>query len=148
MAPVVDTNVFVRGRNQPFKEAVTIPEVMEEIKSEKGKQNFNTVSISVKEPSENSLEQVSSESASINSPTSEVDERLLALALDEGSRIITDDKALQNLAMHLGVEFESYMADEVAEKRSWEMVCENCGNKVSGSKCPECGSESIRRKPS
>jgi UPF0271 protein len=147
MAPVADTNVFVRGRNQPFNEAITVPEVMEEIESERGKRNFDIVSVDVREPSETAMDQVRTKSDSINSPTSDVDEKLLALALDESEVLITDDKALQNLAMHLGVEFESYMADEVSEKRIWRMVCENCRNKVEGDKCPQCGSTALVRKP-
>jgi len=148
MAPVVDTNVFVRGRNQPFNNALTIPEVMEEIKSEKGKQNFNSVSINVKEPSEKSLEEVQHKSCDINSPTSEVDEKLLALAIDEKTVLITDDKALQNLASHLDLEFQSYMTDEIEQQREWKKVCENCGGLVDDEKCGKCGSTTICRKPS
>lgn len=147
MAPIVDANVFMRGRKRPFERAVTIPEVLEEIKSSQAKLKFDIEDISVQEPNERFLTRVRDKSEEINSPTSDTDQKLAALAYQEDEVLITDDKALQNLAKHLDVEFESFLGEEIEQERRWIKLCENCGEKVEQEKCPKCGSDSIRRKP-
>lgn len=144
---VVDANVLIHSRAQfPFEKAVVPPGVHQEIKSGMSKLKMEKLELEVVEPSENSLEKVREKSGEIFSPTSEEDEQALALAMDKSIVLVTDDKALQNLALHLGVDFDSFNTDKVTEKREWRKVCENCGSKVSTLPCPRCGSRSLRRK--
>lgn len=148
MPAVVDANVFIRGKtNLEFDELYTVPSVEEELESAGARTSFEVRDVQVKEPSTESLERVREKSEEINSPTSEADEALLALALDTGAVLVTDDMALQNLALHLDVEFQSYMGEEAEEKRSWIKVCGNCSTEVSGDECPRCGSTRFQRKP-
>ncbi len=148
MEYVADANVFIHGRGQyPFDSAVTTPAVAEELRSRKARLNFDIEGIAVEEPEEEALERVREKAESINSPTSDADEELLALALERGRRLVTDDKALQNLASHLEVEFESFLADEIVEEREWKRVCENCGAEFEGEECGSCGSNRFLLKP-
>lgn len=147
MAAVLDANVFMRGKGVSRSDCYTTPSVMEELESSSSKLSFDTSDVHVREPSCDSLERVKQKSSEIESPTSGEDERLLALALDLGAAIVTDDLGLQNLASHLGVDFEAYMGDEIGEQRSWKHVCGNCGGEVSGEKCSKCGSSRVERKP-
>lgn len=142
--PVADANVFIRGRRTPFDSALTVPEVMEELESDEAQRKFDFADISVREPSEDVLSKIKEKSDELNSPTSEVDEKLLALALETGQTLVTDDKALQNLSLHLGVSFESYMTDRIEKKKHWEEYCPNCGREVEGH-CDRCGRETTRR---
>lgn len=142
--PVADANVFMRGKRTPFESAVTVPEVMKELESDGAQRKFDFADVSVREPSVEAIETVRTKSGELNSPTSEVDERLLALALDLDEVLVTDDKALQNLALHLEVDFESYMGEEVEEMKHWEDHCPNCGQQVEG-RCDSCGKEATRR---
>lgn len=148
MPAVVDANVFMRGSGiTGYDRLYTVPEVMEELESDTSRIGFDTTDVEVRDPSEDTVSKVHQKSDEINSATSTADERLLALALELGATLVTDDKGLQNLAAHLEVEFESYMGDEIDEKRAWKKVCRNCGSEVSGDTCSKCGSTRVERKP-
>lgn len=147
MKPVVDANVLIHGRaNYRFSEAFTVPEVLEELKSSESRLKADSIHIDVEEPSQEALKTVREKSREILSETSDTDEKLLALAITLDTTLVTDDQALQNLALGLDVEFEGFLADEIDEFRTWKIVCENCGTEVSSSPCPRCGSTQTRRK--
>jgi len=146
-AAVVDANVFIHGRGSyPFSKAITVQEVIDELQSDHGKNMLRNVNYEVRRPSEESFEKVKSKSESINSPTSEADEKLLALAADLEEIVLTDDIAMQNLALHLDLDFQGFLEDEINERFRWKKICKNCGSKVSGDKCSSCGSTRLRLK--
>ena len=143
---VVDANVFIHGRGSyPFNKAMTVQEVVDELESYHGKNMLQNVQYEVERPSEKTVENISDKSKQLNSPTSEVDEKLLALAMDENLIILTDDFALQNLALHLDLEVKGFLEDKVEVKYKWKNICRNCGKEVSGERC-SCGSTDQRRK--
>lgn len=145
MEPVVDANVFIHGRgNYRFQKAYTVQQVFDEIKSFKGRNSLRNIDCEVRSPSEDSISKVRKKSEDINSPTSDADEELLALAMDLDKSIVTDDKPLQNLALHLGLEFEGFLDSPTDERYRWDKICKNCGKDVSGSKCGKCGSNRFR----
>jgi UPF0271 protein len=144
---VLDANVLIHSRGQfPYSKIVVPLSVKTEVKSELSRMKMEKLDIETRNPSKEFLEKVRQKSREINSPTSEQDEGALALAIQENILLVTDDKALQNLALHLEVEFDSFNTDKVSEKREWKKVCENCGKEVSGAKCPRCGSTRMKRK--
>jgi len=146
-AAVVDANVFIHGRGSyPFSKAITVQEVVDELQSNHGKNMLRNVNCEVRRPSEESVEKVKSKSQNINSPTSKQDEILLALAMELDEVILTDDIALQNLALHLDLGFKSFLEDEIEDKFRWKKLCKNCGNEVSNDRCSSCGSTRLRRK--
>lgn len=146
-AAVLDANVIIHSRGQIPVEKVYITEkISEEIESNSGRMVLEKLDHIKVNPSEESLDSVHDKSREINSPTSSEDESALALALDRNLTLVTDDKALQNLALHLGADFEGFNTDEVLDKRRWVKVCDNCGNKVSSTPCSSCGSRSVTRK--
>lgn len=143
----VDANVFLHGRaNYDFESMFTVPEVVEEVKSERGKTVLQKVDYSVRSPGQETVKEVSEKADEINSPTSEADEKLLALALERKEEVVTDDKPLQNLALHLDIDFSGYMDDATTKMFRWEEVCGNCGAELSGRSCSRCGSTQVRRK--
>ena len=144
---VVDVNVLIHSRAQfPFNEAMVPPSVEKEIKSQMAELKAQKIKLEVFQPSKESLKNVREVSKSINSPTSEQDEEALALAMDKDLTLVTDDKALQNLALHLNIDFQGFNTEEVSEKRKWKKVCENCGEEVSNLPCSRCGGSSLLRK--
>jgi UPF0271 protein len=75
--------------------------------------------------------------AGILSPT---DLELLALALDTGGTVVTDDFALQNVALHLNVPVLP-IHQRQAKARTWRYRCAGCGRYGEGpGSCPICGS--------
>ena len=144
---VVDANVFIHGRGSyPFERGITVQEVIDELESDQGKNMLRNIDYEVRRPSAEIIEKVSEKSESINSPTSKPDEKLLALAMELEEVIVTDDIALQNLALHLGVDFRGFLEDEIDEKFRWKILCKNCGSEVSKNRCSSCGSTRLRRK--
>jgi UPF0271 protein len=144
---VVDANVVIHSRAQfPFETVVVPSSVRGEILSEMSKLKMEKLDVKVVEPSDSVLEKVESKSVEINSPTSDQDEEALALSLDKNLVLVTDDKALQNLALHLDADFNSFNTEKVSEKREWVQVCDNCGAEVSSLPCSRCGSQKGLRK--
>jgi len=148
MNPVIDSNVVIHGRNrQEFSRVFTVPEVFEEMKSSEARKRMDNLDIEVEETGKESIEKVQKKSREINSPTSDTDEKLVALADTLGRTLISDDKAVQNLALHLGIDFRGYMENRIDEKREWKLVCANCKNEASSRPCPVCGHRELDRKP-
>lgn len=146
-AAVVDANVLIHSRGQfPVNKAVIPPSIQDEIKTDLSRMKMQKLNLKIMRPSQQALEKVKNKSDVINSPTSTQDEQALALALDRDITLITDDKALQNLALHMGIDFEGFNEQKVSEKRCWKNVCSNCGTEVSSLPCPHCGSQSLSRK--
>lgn len=144
---VVDANVLIHSRGQfPVKTALMPPSVYGEVKSEISQLKMEKLNVQPIDPSEESLDKVKVKSQEISSPTSKQDERALALAIDQNILLITDDKALQNLALYLEADFDTFNTEKVSEKRSWKMVCDNCGTEVSSLPCSRCGSRNLSRK--
>jgi len=149
MDAVIDTNVILHGRNTvDIEKMFTVPEVEDEVKSSEAKSRMQNLDLRVQRPSKDSLKRVKKESNKINSPTSETDEKLVALSLTLGKTLLTDDKAMQNLALRLEIDFSGYMEDKISETREWKKVCVNCGNEVSSPPCPRCGHQNLTRKTS
>jgi len=136
---VVDANVIIHGRGLNEK-LVTVPEALEELKSGSARTGLNSFNVETRICSDENLEKVEEKSDEIHSETSEVDEKLLALALDLNTSLITDDKGLQNLALHLDADVEGFMDPVTDKKLSWKMVCSQCGK----SEC-NCGATQIRK---
>ncbi|MFB6099993.1 MAG: NOB1 family endonuclease [Candidatus Nanohalobium sp.] len=144
---VVDANVLIHSRGQiPFRKVFLPPSVEEELKSEMTGLKIQKLDVQLFQPAEESLEKVREKSDEINSPTSRQDEEALALALEKEVPLVTDDKALQNLALHLDARVQGFNTEKVSEKRSWRKVCGNCGKEVSSLPCPRCGSRELDRK--
>jgi UPF0271 protein len=71
---------------------------------------------------------------------SSTDAGVLALALDTGGTVVTDDFALQNVAHHLHIPVQP-LHQRQAQARTWRYRCSGCGRYGDrlGS-CPVCGS--------
>lgn len=144
---VVDTNVILHGRGEiDFEQVYLTSDILEEVESKHGRNVVRNLDYSVSNPGKDSVQEVRKKAEELNSPTSDTDEALLALAIGLDDVIVTDDKALQNLALHLDVEVEGFHDPVLEKKFKWVKKCSNCGKKVSSSPCPRCGSRQIVRK--
>lgn len=73
---------------------------------------------------------------------SPVDRELLALAVELGAVLLTDDYSIQNLAQHLGIPYRPVGLKAIQKKLVWNYRCTGCGKifKEQHPDCPVCGS--------
>lgn len=144
---VVDTNVILHGRGEiSYDKLLLTSGILEEVESQRGKNILMNLDYEVTSPRAQELEKVKKKSEDINSPTSRNDEELLALAMTQDDFLVTDDNALQNLALRLNVEVKGFNDKVLDHTFRYELLCENCGKKLASRGCPRCGSQDLRRK--
>ena len=144
---VVDTNVILHGRGEiSYDKLLLTSGILEEVESQRGKNILMNLDYEVTSPRAQELEKVKKKSEDINSPTSRNDEELLALAMTRDDFLVTDDNALQNLALRLNVEVKGFNDKVLDHTFRYELLCENCGKKLASRGCPRCGSQDLRRK--
>lgn len=73
---------------------------------------------------------------------SPVDLTVLALALDTGGTIMTDDYSIQNVARSMGMPYRAVGTSGITKKYKWNYKCIGCGKwfKERSDECPICGS--------
>ncbi len=78
---------------------------------------------------------------------SAADMSVLALALETGARVATDDYALQNACRAAGVGFVPLAQKGIASERKYSFACIGCGKAFPPGKavCDECGNPVERR---
>jgi UPF0271 protein len=130
----------------PFEgELCTTPSVVAELvdtRSRRRLEAFAASGLVITSPSEYSLQEVQRAAAATgDSPVlSLADREILAVALDIGAEVVSDDFAVQNVARHLGIPF-SPLQQRRAKKRIWKFRCPGCGRLADGpGECPICGS--------
>ena len=126
-------------------EIFTPPSVMEEIADVRSRCRLEVLlasGLSVVSPSKESVRRVSTAAGETGDVTrlSPADTDLLALALDLGAIIVTDDYAIQNVAQVLGLGVEGILQRR-ARARRWKFRCPGCNRRYSAAgDCPVCGS--------
>jgi UPF0271 protein len=149
MKSVLDASVFFT--DLPLEgELYTTPLVISELKDLRSKgrlESLLTQGLVVTEPGRESRRRVedAAEQSGDRIVLSRADIDLLALALELGAVILTDDFAIQNTAPILGVETLSLMQRK-AVRRTWRFRCTGCGRYYSQpGYCMVCGAI-IKRK--
>ncbi|HUL40232.1 MAG TPA: NOB1 family endonuclease [Methanomassiliicoccales archaeon] len=100
--------------------------------------------LTVSEPTAESLRKVREASSRTGDSTrlSPTDIEVLALALELGAQVLSDDYSLQNLAAYLGVPFRPIGLKGIKDVRRWRWRCVGCGRVFEKEmrECPVCGS--------
>ena len=151
---VLDTSVLYYGKDLPDGfECVITPGVVRELEKEGMGDRLELLMatrIRVSSPSASSLKKVREESEKTGDSRrlSEADKELLALALDLGYELLTDDYSIQNLARVLGVPARGMDQKGIAEVFEWQARCKGCGKVFSTDvrTCDICGSETRTRR--
>jgi UPF0271 protein len=154
---VLDTSVLYYGKDLPQGfECVITPGVVRELDKEGMSARLELLMatrVRVSSPSERSLRKVSEESEKTGDSRrlSEADKELLALALDLGYELLTDDYSIQNLARAMGIPARGFDQKGIAEVFEWQAKCKGCGKLFPADVrvCDVCGTETrTRRKKS
>lgn len=140
--------IFMKKR---YKDMITVPEVIEEIKDENSKLFLSIIDLRVENAELEFIEKVkniATESGDIHK-LSDTDIKLIAKALElkeKGAVLVTDDYAIQNIASLLNIQVDNILQPTIGKTYRWTRVCRGCGREVDTETCPVCGSETYLRK--
>jgi endoribonuclease Nob1 len=149
MKAVLDASIFFSEVN-PAGELYTTPSVCDELRDIRSKGNFEKLSaagLRVVSPGSVNLERVriAAVTTKDSGVISDTDRELLALALDLEAILYTDDFAIQNVAIVLGVQTHP-ITQRKAKRVFWKYRCTGCGKYYDhDGECPVCGA-AIKRK--
>jgi UPF0271 protein len=149
MNTVLDTSFFF-GEFPAEGDLCTVPAVVDELKDIRAKGNFEkwcARGLRVQSPTEENRKRVISAAKTTRDVTviSATDVELLALALDLEASLVTDDFAIQNVALVLGVKTIPILQRN-ARRVHWRYRCSGCGRYAEqDGECPVCGA-AIKRK--
>jgi UPF0271 protein len=144
MKYAVDASFFFSEMLLPG-EILTPPSVVEEVTDLRSRcrvEALLSAGLSVAPPSAESVDRVSAAARETGDGgrISPADTDLLALALDTGAVVVTDDFAVQNVALALGMEVRGILQRR-ARPRRWRFRCPGCNRRyASEGTCPACGS--------
>lgn len=147
---ILDASVFISGFKTPGEQSVTVPGVLEELRDARSRIQFELAERSgmkVEESDEKLIHEVMERSKDIGDfeYLSQTDIHILAKALEyleQGTAIVTDDYAIQNVAAHLNISVMPIMQDGIKEVLRWTKRCSGCGRYFeAGEVCPVCGSK-------
>ncbi|HEX9908682.1 MAG TPA: nucleic acid-binding protein [Thermoplasmata archaeon] len=151
---VLDTSVLFYGKDFPEGfECVITPGVIRELNKEGMSERLELLlatKLRVSSPSERSMARVLKEAEKTGDSRrlSETDKELLALSLDLGYELITDDYSIQNLARVMGIVFRGMDQKGIQEVFEWQAKCRGCGKVFPADvrRCDVCGSETKARR--
>jgi UPF0271 protein len=143
---VADASVFIWGR-MPEGELITVPAVERELKDLRSKSLLHISGARVESPTAEALKKArrSAEETGDISVLSQADLDVLAKALEYSAVLATDDYALQNVALHLGLKIEPIGQPAIKRKLRRVQRCMACGKAFEGDACPDCGTPKKRR---
>ncbi len=144
---VADSSVFIYGKALEG-EVVTVPGVEAELKDIRSRMRLQISGARVEAPSKGSLDRAraAAQETGDDAVLSEVDLELLAKALELSAKLATDDYALQNAALHLGIKVEPVAQPRIRKIVKRTQRCIGCGRPFEGEECPVCGTPARRRK--
>ena len=148
---ILDTCAFLT-QNHPKGEIATISEIESELNNRQSKQyftNMREIGLKIREPKVDSIDKIrikSKETGDLG-VLSSIDLKILALAYEMQGTIVSDDFAIQNVALYMEIGFTSCSGNEIKELRKWKYRCSACRaeRKEKVDVCSVCGSEKISR---
>jgi UPF0271 protein len=146
---VADASVFIWGK-RPDGELISSPAVEAELKDLRSRSRFHIFGARAEAPSSQALKaarQAAEETGDIM-VLSSADLEVLALAHEHGAVLATDDYALQNVALHLGLKIEPVGQQAIKRKLRRVRRCRACGHvlEVNENTCPDCGTPATKKK--
>jgi len=139
---VADASVFILGKRLEG-EIITVPSVERELKDIRSKSRLYIFNARVESPNIDALKRVRSAARTTGdiSVLSQTDLDVLAKAIEYGAILATDDYAVQNVALHLGLRVEPVAQPLIKKKMRRIQRCRACGRAFEGEACPDCGTQ-------
>ncbi len=145
---IADSAVFIMGTGTEAHRLLTVPSVVNELKSYEASMRFELAVESgacVQSPEDPFLEEVREIAKRTRDceELSKTDIDVLAKALEyrESSMLLTDDYAVQNVARVMGIEVRPVVQKKIKDVLIWQKKCVGCHRSFDeGEICPVCGS--------
>jgi len=146
MIYIADASLFI-VRKRLEGAIVTVPSVVKELMDENARTALELMNVRVEPPLESFKKEVRSK-AGITKDSEELsrtDIDILAKALEYSKReetiLVTDDFAVQNTAIQLGIKVMPAAQRKIKDILLWEKRCIGCKRRFpEGEVCPVCGS--------
>ncbi|MFA6372319.1 MAG: hypothetical protein WCW68_06820 [Methanothrix sp.] len=147
MYVVADASVFIWGK-RPAGELITVPAVEAELKDIRTKSLLHIFEARVESPSpqaRKAAQHAAAETGDLKALSS-ADLDVLAKALEYRAILATDDYALQNVALHLGLKIEPIGQPRIKRLVKHVQRCQGCGSRFEGEMCQDCGTPARKKK--
>jgi UPF0271 protein len=149
---VLDSSAFIGGFLPEEDEYFTVHEVIDEVEDDQSKERLsyflNSGKIKIKEPNVEIVENVIKKSQTTGDTLSLTDIKLIALAIELDSPILSEDYGIQNVSSVMNIKYKSIRESGIKKMINWEYYCMGCRKIYSKDKkiCQDCGSI-IKRRP-
>lgn len=149
---VLDSSAFIGGFLPEEDEYFTVHEVIDEVEDDQSKERFSyflsSGKIRIKEPNSELVKDVTEKAQATGDKLSLTDIKLIALAIELKSSIISEDYGIQNVSSMVNVKYKSIRESGIKKIINWEYYCMGCRKIYSKDKktCQDCGSI-IKRRP-
>ena len=148
---ILDTCAFFTQKH-PEGEFITVPGIKDEIINKQSKQyyeNMLSTKLKIMKASVQSYKIVKEKAKETGDygVLSNIDLDIIALGYESKGIIVTDDFAIQNVALALEIDFVSCSNKAITENRIWIYKSTACHHKEKEKRndCPICGNTEIRR---
>ena len=145
MIYIADSSVFIIGKRIEGI-IVTVPSVLDEIRDEESRTIMELMNVRIEPVLQSFIREVTSKARETkdSDELSRTDLDLLAKALEytrnEKTILVTDDYALQNTAIQLGIKVIPAGQKIIKDVLLWEKFCIGCKRRFpTGDACPVCG---------
>lgn len=151
---IADSAVFIMGSGIESHRVITVPSVVNELKSSEASMRFELARESgarVEMPDEvfrlNILNTASETRDCEELSATDIDILAKALEYKDTSVLLSDDYAVQNVARVLGIEVKPVAQKKIKDVLVWEKQCTGCRKRFeTGDICPVCGSSLKKRR--
>ena len=151
---IADSAVFIMGYPVESTLLITVPSVVNELKSSEAAMRFDLAredGARVEVPLPRMIDEVlgMAEHTRDMEELSTTDIDILAKALErkDDATLLTDDYAVQNVAVMLGIDVKPVVQKKIRDILVWEKQCVGCRKRFDeGDICPICGSELKKRR--
>lgn len=145
MIHIADSSLFIIGKRIEGN-IITVPSVVDEIRDERSRTIMELMNVRIEPPLQSFIREVTSKAKLTrdSEELSRTDIDVLAKALEysrnEDSILVTDDYAVQNTAIQLGIKVMPAGQKKIRDILQWEKSCIGCKRRFpSGEDCPVCG---------
>lgn len=151
---VADSAVFIMGYPVESTLLITVQSVVNELKSSEAAMRFELAregGARVEAPQPDMIEDVliMAKHTRDVEELSTTDIEILAKALErkDNAILLTDDYAVQNVAVMLGIDVKPVVQEKIHDILIWEKQCVGCRKRFDeGDICPVCGSDLKKRR--